>query len=338
MRVLVTGHEGYIGSVLVPILQAAGHSVLGVDTGFFREFNQAGAEATTRDVRDLLLAELSGCQAVVHLAALSNDPMGNLQPELTYAINYQASLRLAELAKEAGVERFLFSSSCSVYGLASADEFATEESPLNPLTPYAISKVRTEEEVSQLASASFSPVFLRNATVYGWSPRFRSDLVLNNLAGWAYTTGEIRILSDGTPWRPLAHVQDIAHAFLALLEAPRDAVHNQVFNIGCNAHNYQVRELASLVQAEFPGCRVIYAEGGGPDPRSYRVDFSKLARQVPSFQPAWDAARGACELAEAYRQAQLTLDEFNGPRYVRLAQLKQLIQAGQLDENLRWRI
>jgi len=336
MKVLLTGHEGYIGSVLTPLLQAAGHTVVGVDTGYFRQADGAQAQQPRRDVRDLELADLAGCQAVVHLAALSNDPMGNLQPELTAEINFHASLRLAELARQAGVERFLFSSSCSVYGLASADERATEESPLNPLTPYAISKVRTEQEVSRLADEHFSPVFLRNATVYGWSPCFRSDLVLNNLAGWAFTTQQVRILSDGTPWRPIAHVQDIARAFLALLEAPRTAIHNQVFNVGANRENYQVSRLANIVQAAFPGCQVLYAEGGGPDPRSYRVDFTKLARHVPAYRPAWNAQRGAQELLAAYRQVQLRLEDFNGPRYVRLAQLKQLVQSGALDETLRW--
>ena len=336
MKVLVTGHEGYIGSVLTPLLRQSGHQVVGVDCGYFREGD--GKDASLRkDVRDLTATDLAGCEAVIHLAALSNDPMGNLQPELTYEINYRASVRLAGLAKEAGVERFLFSSSCSVYGLASADEAATEQSPVNPLTPYAISKVRTEEEVAKLASEAFSPVFLRNATVYGWSPRFRSDLVLNNLAGWAFTTQEIRILSDGTPWRPIAHVQDIARAFLAMLEAPRDAIHNQVFNIGANTHNYQVSRLAEIVQQTFPDCHVHYAEGGAPDPRSYRVDFSKLARLVPEYRPAWDAPRGAEELLGAYRGTQLTLEDFNGPRYVRLAQLKQLVHSGALDETLRWR-
>lgn len=335
MKVLVTGHEGYIGAVLTPMLQKAGHQVIGVDCGYFRTTDQHNRPR--KDIRDLTAADLAGCQAVIHLAALSNDPMGNLLPELTYEINYRNSVRLAELAKQAGASRFLFSSSCSVYGLGSADGFATEESPLNPLTPYAISKIRTEEDVAKLASASFSPVFLRNATVYGWSPRFRSDLVLNNLAGWAYTSGEIRILSDGTPWRPIVHVEDVSQAFLVMLEAPRQAVHNQVFNVGVNDQNYQVSELASIVVQAFKGCQISYAQGGGPDPRSYRVDFSKLAAVVPAFHPKWNAKLGADELAHAYRQVRLTLDDFNGPRYVRLVQLKQLVQKGLLDERLRWR-
>lgn len=323
MKVLVTGHEGYIGSVLTPMLLSAGHTVIGVDSGYFRTSEQESG--LHKDIRDLTVADLAGCEAVVHLAALSNDPMGNLLPELTYEINYHSSVRLAELAKDAGTSRFLFSSSCSVYGLGSADDFATEGSPLNPLTPYAISKVRTEEDVARLANETFSPVFLRNATAYGWSPRFRSDLVLNNLAGWAYTSGEIRILSDGTPWRPITHVEDIARAFLVMLEAPRSSVHNQVFNVGVNHQNYQVSELASIVEQTFPGSKISYAEGGGPDPRSYRVDFSKLAEALPAYRPRWNASLGAEELLRAYRDAELTLEEFNGPRYVRLAQLKQLV-------------
>lgn len=274
--------------------------------------------------------------AVIHLAALSNDPMGNLNPELTHEVNHRASVRLAELAKETGVSRFLFASSCSVYGLADGDKLVNEESPVHPLTAYAVSKVRTEEDVAKLADAEFSPVFLRNSTAYGWSRRFRADLVLNNLAGWAYTTGEVRILSDGTPWRPLVHVQDIGRAFLALLAAPRAVSHNQVINIGSSQQNYRVRELAGFVQQALPESRVSYADGGSPDPRSYRVDFAKLNRLLPDFQPLWDAQSGARQLAQAYQQSGLNLDDFNGPRYVRLAQLQTLSAAGQLDANLRW--
>lgn len=289
-----------------------------------------------RDVRDLTESDLAGMDAVIHLAALSNDPMGNLNPELTHAINHRASVRLAEMSRAAGVGRFLFASSCSVYGLAEGDALVHEESPVHPLTAYAVSKVRTEEDVAKLADADFSPVFLRNSTAYGWSRRFRSDLVLNNLAGWAYTTGEIRILSDGTPWRPLVHVQDIGRAFLALLAAPRDAVHNQVINIGSSQQNYMVRDLASFVQEALPGSRVSYAEGGSPDPRSYRVDFARLNRLLPDYQPLWDAQSGARQLAQAYQQSGLNQDDFNGPRYVRLAQLRTLLEGGRLDESLRW--
>lgn len=289
-----------------------------------------------RDVRDLTESDLAGVDAVIHLAALSNDPMGNLNPELTHEVNHRASVRLAKLAREAGVGRFLFASSCSVYGLAEGDSLVNEESAVHPLTAYAVSKVRTEEDVARLADADFSPVFLRNSTAYGWSRRFRADLVLNNLAGWAYTTGEVRILSDGTPWRPLVHVQDIGRAFLALLEAPRAAVHNQVINIGSSEQNYRVSELAAFVQEALPGSQVSYAPGGSPDPRSYRVDFAKLNALLPDFQPLWNAASGAQQLAEAYRETALSQADFSGPRYVRLAQLRALIDAGRLDSTLRW--
>ena len=340
MKVLVTGHEGYIGSVLVPLLYSAGHSVIGVDTGYFRDqslSNEAEKfQSIRKDIRDLEGIDLQGIEAVIHLAALSNDPLGDLNQDWTYEINYQASVRLAQLSKAAGVKRFLFSSSCSVYGRAESEALVTEESPAHPLTAYAISKIRTEEEVARLASETFTPVFLRNATAYGWSPCFRSDLVLNNLACWAYTTGEIRILSDGSPWRPLVHVQDIARAFLTLLAAPLDRIHNQVINVGAAGQNYRVSELSSFVQQAFPGSRVSYADGGGPDPRSYRVDFAKLADLLPEYQPSWEAQAGAEQLSQAYREAGLTMEEFTGPRYTRLARLKELIDTGQLDDTLRW--
>lgn len=351
MQVLVTGHEGYIGSELVPLLLAAGHEVVGVDTGYFREETADDGRWTAgdgsrsavgslrsiqKDVRDLEESDLQGVDAVIHLAALSNDPMGNLSEEWTHEINHRASVRLARLSRQAGVSRFLFASSCSVYGQAEGDALVNEESPVHPLTAYAVSKVRTEEDIAKLADADFSPVFLRNSTAYGWSRRFRADLVLNNLAAWAYTTGEVRILSDGTPWRPLVHVEDIGRAFLALLTAPRTDVHNQVLNIGSSAQNYRVRDLAGFVQAALPDSRVSYAAGGSPDPRSYRVDFAKLNRLLPDYHPTWDACTGAQQLAAAYRRACLSQAEFTGPRYTRLAQLKALIDAGRLDGTLRW--
>ena len=341
MRILLTGNDGYIGSVMVPILQASGHEVIGIDTFFFSSQytipNSKNTPALHQDIRDFASNGLEGIEAVIHLAALSNDPLCQINPELTFAINHRASIRLARMAKEAGVQRFLYSSTCSVYGVANQEELATEKSTLNPLSPYAVSKVQTEADLSNLADSTFSPVYLRNATAYGWSPHFRSDLVLNNLACWAYTTNEIRILSDGTPWRPIVHVQDIAHAFVAVLVAPREAVHNQAFNVGLNAENYQIRDLADIVQQDFPGCRVTYDENGGPDPRSYRVDFSKITQRLPEFKPVWNARSGVEELHKAYIGIGLTKEEFNGPKYVRIAQLKALIQEGRLDGSLHWK-
>jgi nucleoside-diphosphate-sugar epimerase len=340
VEVLVTGHQGYIGSVLVPQLQSAGYTVTGVDVGFYRDDRGScdpdSLRSLRKDIRDLEVSDLAGHDAVIHLAALSNDPLGDLNPAWTDEVNYQASVRLAQLSKEAGVRRFLFSSSCSVYGQAGSDQLVAEGTPVHPLTSYAVSKIRTEVAVGRLADRSFSPVFLRNATAYGWSPSFRADLVLNNLACWAHTTGRIRILSDGTPWRPLVHVQDIAQAFLTILDAPLEVIHNQVVNIGVNDQNYRVRELAEIVRAAFPGASLTYAEGGGPDPRSYRVDFRKLHRLLPVYKSAWNAASGARQLAEIFPGIALQRREFTGPRYTRLAKLKQLLEAGRLDGNLRW--
>lgn len=340
MKVLVTGHDGYIGSVMVPVLRAAGHEVAGLDTGFFsgdRDGRSNDLLAYRNDIREFRAGCFEGFDAVVHLAALSNDPMGELNPELTHEINHRASVHLARLARDAGVQRFLYASTCSVYGVADQAELATEESPLRPLSAYAVSKVRVEEDLVNLADGSFSPVFLRNSTAYGWSPRFRSDLVVNNLSCWAHTSGEIRILSDGTPWRPVVHVQDISAAFAAALAAPREAIHNQAFNVGADEENYQVRDLAAIVEDVFTGCRVAYAEGGGPDPRSYRVSFEKIRRCIPGFEPAWNVRRGAEELRASFRRVSLTHDDFTGPRYVRLARLKALLAEGRLDANLRWR-
>jgi len=341
MKVLVTGHDGYIGAVMVPALLAAGHQVLGVDTCFFSGDRHRASGGRFRhlgrDIRDLAAEDFAGIDAVVHLAALSNDPMGELDPELTHQINHRATLRLAQLAREAGVKRFLQASTCSVYGVASQSELATEESPLRPYSAYAVSKVRVEEDLAGLADDGFSPVYMRNATAYGWSPRFRADLVLNNLACWAHASGEIRILSDGTPWRPVVHVGDIAGAFAAVLAAPRQAIHNQAFNVGVDEENYQVRDLAEIVRGAFPGCEVTIAKDGSPDPRSYRVDFCKIRRHLPGFQPAWNARRGVQELRSAFEAAGLTQEQFTGPTYVRLARLKQLLAEGRLDSNLYWR-
>lgn len=338
LHVLVTGHDGYIGSVLAPYFRAAGHNVTGIDTFFYADpvNRDAHSNGFHKDIRDFVPDDLEGVEAVVHLAALSNDPLGQLNPQLTYAINHQASVRLARLAREAGVRRFLYASTCSVYGLSLTEGLAREDSALHPLTPYAISKVQVEEDLAKLANASFSPVYLRNATAFGWSPRFRADIVLNNLACWAYATREIRILSDGTPWRPIVHVEDIARAFLAALEAPRDAIHNQAFNVGVDRENYQVHEIAAIVQEVFPGCQVVYAGDGSPDPRSYRVSFEKIQLHLPGFQPQWTARRGAQELLHAFRETGLTQEDFSGPKYVRLARLKELLDKGKLNRALRW--
>ena len=338
MRVVVTGHNGYIGSVLVPVLQRAGHEVVGLDTYLYEDCRFGpglpDVPSLRMDLRDVTPMALGGFDAVIHLAALCNDPLGNLNPGSTYDINHHASVRLAKAAKAAGVGRYLFASSCSLYGLA-GDEMLTEEAGFNPITPYGESKILTEQDVRPLADANFSPVFLRNATAYGVSPRLRCDIVVNNLVGYAMTQGDVLIQSDGTPWRPLVHVEDIARAFLAALEAPRELVHNQAFNVGRNADNLRVREVADMVKAVVPGCTIRYAEGGGPDPRSYRVDCSKLARTLPAFHPQWTVAKGVRQLYEAYRAADLTSEQFH-TRYFRLKQIRKLQDEGRLGEDLRW--
>jgi nucleoside-diphosphate-sugar epimerase len=325
---------------MLPVLQAAGHDVVGLDTFYFQDCTlRDGNERTAvlhKDIRDLGSPDLEGFDAVVHLAALCNDPLGDLHAEWTYDINHRASVNLARLAREAGVKRYLYASSCSMYGAAGNDDLLSEDAPLRPLTAYAVSKVRTEEDVAKLADGSFSPVFMRNATAYGVSPRLRADVVLNNLVCWAHTTGRIRILSDGTPWRPIVHVQDISRAFVAALAAPREAIHNQAFNVGANGENYQVREIAEIVRATVAGCTVEYAEGAGPDPRSYRVDFSKLMRTFPDFRPQWNASFGAKDLYDALQDAEVTLADFQGRRFIRLTQIRHLLDQGRLDRDLRW--
>lgn len=338
MRVLVTGHKGYIGAVLVPMLQQAGHEVVGMDSDIFARCAfgdyRPTAPAITRDIRDAERRDLEGFDAVLHLAGLSNDPLGDLNPEITYAINHHATVRLAELAKAAGVPRFVFSSSCSNYG-AGGEDLLNEDSPLNPVTPYGISKVRAEQDLARLADAGFTPVYLRSATAFGASPKIRFDLVINNLTAWAHTTGRIYIKSDGTPWRPVVHIADISRAFLAAMQAPAAAVSNRAFNVGRNDNNFRIRELADLVQQVMPDCRVDYAPDGGPDKRCYRVDCSRIAETMPAFRPQWGALDGVRELAALYRQSALTLEEFEGERYQRIAHLKALIAGGLLDENLR---
>ena len=342
MRVLVTGHNGYIGAVMTPFLRAAGHDIVGLDTYFYESCTlpveeRNHAPSLRKDIRDVTPADLEGFDAVAHLAALCNDPLGDMNPELTHEINYHASVRLAQAAKEAGVERFIYASSCSLYGAASDDEILTEDAPFNPLTPYALSKIRTEQAVSKLADDRFSPVFMRNATAYGLSPRLRADIVLNNLVCWAHTTGRVRIMSDGSPWRPIVHIEDISRAFAAALAAPREAIHNQAFNVGVNEENYQVRQIAEFVRETIPGCQIEYAGQSGPDPRNYRVDFNKIARTLPDFQPQWDARRGARELHEAFERVGLTEEDFQGRKFTRLKQLSHLLDVGLLDESLRWK-
>src|SRR5690606_10883256 len=338
MRVLLTGHQGYLGTVMTPVLTAAGHEVVGLDSGLFADCvlgpEPADPPGHRLGLRDVPAGLLDGFDAVIHLAALSNDPLGALAPELTYAINQTASVRLARLAKDAGVRRFLYASTCSVYGASGGDELLDEDAPLRPVTPYAESKVRVEDELSELADADFSPVSMRNATAFGFSPRLRADIVLNNLVGHAHLTGVVRVLSDGTPWRPLVHVADIAEAFAAALVAPREAVHDRAFNGGGEQNNLTVAEIGEPVAEAVPGAGLLITGESGADPRSYRVDFSRIRAALPGFHARWTVKEGAVELAAAYRRHGLTADGFER-RFTRLARLADRRADGTVDPELR---
>jgi nucleoside-diphosphate-sugar epimerase len=339
MRILVTGSEGYIGTILTPFLLARGHDVVGLDTGFHRVgwlYNgvDRAAEWINKDIRNVTEDDLRGFDAVVHLAELSNDPVGQLNPDITFQINHQGSVRLASLARSAGVERFIYMSSCSVYG-AAGDEFSTESSPLQPLTAYAQCKVLVEHDVRPMADDTFSPTFLRNATAFGASPRQRFDLVVNDLAGHAWTEGVIRMDSDGQPWRPLVHILDISRAIACVLAAPRDAIHGEIFNVGTNAQNYQVRQVAEIISDTFPGCSLSIGDSTG-DHRNYKANFDKIHERLPDFECRFDVARGAEQLLSVFRAVQMTTDLFESPSHTRIKQIQHLLATRQIDDRFYW--
>jgi nucleoside-diphosphate-sugar epimerase len=339
MHIFLTGINGYLGSILAPELIRRGHRVIGLDTGYYKEralYPERGILPLTlvKDLRQVDVEDLEGIDAVVHMAELSNDPAGQLAPHITYEINHKGSVRLAELARTAGVERFVYMSSCSVYGVSGGD-FVTEESPVNPQTAYGICKTLVERDLRTLAGRHFAPTYLRNATAYGASPRMRFDIVLNNLAGLAWTTKEIRMTSDGTPWRPIVHGLDICQAIIAVLEAPIEAVTNEVFNVGDTEHNYRVREIAEIVGEVFPGCTVSFGPPS-PDNRSYRVSFEKIRKHLPTFKCRWDARRGAGQLLELFRRIDMAEEVFQFRAFTRLKQLEYLIRTSQIDGDFFW--
>jgi nucleoside-diphosphate-sugar epimerase len=340
MKILVTGSEGYLGSLLAPILMKQGHEIIAVDTGFYKTgwlYNGASLTPRTlnKDIRRVIVEDLSDVEAVVHMAELSNDPTGELAPKVTHEINHQGSVRLAQLAKEAGVTRFVYMSSCSVYGIADGD-YLTEESQVNPQTVYATCKTLVERDLKPMADQSFSPIFLRNATAYGASPRMRFDIVLNNLAGLAWTTKEIRLVSDGTPWRPLVHALDIARGIVCALEAPRAAIHNETFNVGNTDHNYTIKDIAEMIAEVFPDCRLTLGQQGA-DNRSYRVSFDKIKTKLPGFSCEWNARRGAEQLRSVFQQIAMTPDTFADPGFTRLKQLEYLVRTQQIDQDFFWK-